>query len=308
MRLSIVTTLYKSRPFLEKYLEGIISILKELKITDYELIFVNDGSPDDSLDFLLKKKEKIKEIKIIDLARNFGHHYAMQAGLKYATGDLIYMLDNDMETPLSFLKESYDTLNSDSTIDVVYGFQEQRKGKFVENIGGLVFWKFFNAVSDLPIPANLLTERLMKKQVVDELLKLNDANLFLAGMLHWVGFNQKGLSVKKSLREGKSTYTFSKRLQLMIQSITSFSGKPLEWLFYFGAMTTIGSFLFIFYLVLKKILYGNNVEIGWTSLVGINVLGIGILSMFLGFMGMYIFRIFRQVQGRPNTIIKKIYE
>jgi putative glycosyltransferase len=306
--ISIVTTLYKSRRFLEKYLNDMTHVLEELNITDYELIFVNDGSPDDSLAYILGKKKVIKQIKVIDLSRNFGHHYALQAGMKYASANFIYIVDNDLETPASFLKECYETITYQDDLDVVYGFQERRKGHFVEKIGGFIFWKLFNLVSDITVPSNILTERLMKKQVVDELLRLNDANLFLGGMSHWVGFNQVGLAVKKGIREGKSTYSFRKRLQLMIQAIVSFTGKPLEWLFYFG-ITVLGiSIILILFFLTKKIIYGDNIELGWTSIVVLNIFGIGLLSTFLGIIGIYIFKIFRQVQGRPNVIIKNIYE
>lgn len=308
MKISVVTSLYRSKIFLEKFLSEIQLALKEIECENHELIFVNDGSPDDSLNFLIEKKKTITEIVILDLSRNFGHHYAIQAGLNYATGDYMFVIDNDLETPPSVLIEFYNQIKIDSSIDVVYGYQEVRKGNFIEKHTGSVFWVLINKLSDTKIPHNILTERLMTKQYVDALLSMQDANLFLGGMMHWVGFNQKGVAVKKGQREGQGTYSLKRRAELMLQAITSFSGKPLEWLFYFGLIISFGSVLFIIYLGIRKFIQQDEVELGWTSIIAINVLILGVISTFLGIIGIYIYKIFKQVQGRPNAIIKKIYE
>ncbi len=307
MKISVVTTLYRSKIFLEQFLSEIQLALKQIQCENYELIFVNDGSPDDSLTFLIEKKKVIKEITIIDLSRNFGHHYAIQAGLNFAKGDYIFLIDNDLETPPSVLIEFYNEIKNDNSIDVVYGYQEVRKGNLIEKYTGSIFWVLINKLSDTKIPHNILTERLMTKEYVDALLRMQDANLFLGGMMHWVGFNQKGIAVKKGQREGQGTYSLKRRAELMLQAITSFSGKPLEWLFYFGLIISFGSVLFIIYLSIRKIIQQDEVELGWTSIVAINVLILGVISTFLGIIGIYIYKIFKQVQGRPNAIIKKIY-
>jgi len=308
MTLSVVTTLYKSKPFLETFLKEIIANIQIIKINDFELVFVNDGSPDDSVEYLLERKKEIPEIKIIDLSRNFGHHYAIQAGLNFASGEYVFLIDNDLETPPSVLVDYYNEIIIDKNLDVVYGYQEARKGNFIEKKAGSVFWVLINKLSDTKIPHNILTERLMTKQYVNELLRLQDANLFMGGMMYWVGFNQKGIPVKKGQREGASTYSVKRRAELMLQAITSFSGKPLEWLFYIGVTISFFSFLFLVYLAIQKIIHQDEVQLGWTSIVAINVLILGIISTFLGLIGIYIFKIFKQVQGRPNAIIKKIYE
>jgi putative glycosyltransferase len=308
MTLSIVTTLYKSKNYLEVFLKEIISSIEIIEINDFELIFVNDGSPDNSLEYLLERKKDISQIKIIDLSRNFGHHYAIQAGLNYASGEYVFLIDNDLETPPSVLVEYYNEIKKDTSLDVVYGYQEVRKGSFIEKKAGSIFWVLINKLSDTKIPHNILTERLMTKQYVKELLRLQDANLFMGGMFYWVGFNQKGIVVKKGQRKGASTYTIKRRAELMLQAITSFSGKPLEWLFYIGISISFFSFLFLIYLAIQKIIHQDEVQLGWTSIVAINVLILGIISTFLGLIGIYIFKIFKQVQGRPNVIIKKIYE
>ena len=254
MKLSVVTTLYKSKNFLEIFLKEISSAIETLAIENFELVFVNDGSPDDSVAYLLERKKDISQIKIIDLSRNFGHHYAIQAGLNYASGEYVFLIDNDLETPPSILVDFFNEIKKDNTLDVVYGYQEARKGNFIEKKAGSIFWVLINKLSDTKIPHNILTERLMTKQYVNELLRLQDANLFIGGMFYWVGFNQKGISVKKGQREGASTYSVKRRAELMLQAITSFSGKPLEWLFYIGVTISFFSFLFLVYLL------GENLE------------------------------------------------
>ncbi len=306
MKLSVVTTLYRSKPFLDVFLEETLLAIAVLKISEFELIFVNDGSPDDSVSYLIEKKKEVPQIKIIDLSRNFGHHYAIQAGLENATGERIFLIDNDLEVHPNVLCEFYKIMDDKPDLDVIYGFQEERKGRFIESFSGKLFWKTINYISEVKIPANILTERLMTYEYVESLLKLKDANLFLGGMMHWVGFNQEGIALKKGLREGKSTYSLKMRMKLMVQAVTSFSGKPLELLFYFGLMVSIFSFLFVVFLVLTKIIYKNEVQLGWTSIVAINMMILGIVSTFLGLIGIYIFKIFKQVQNRPNYIIKKI--
>lgn len=308
MKLSVVTTLYRSKRFLEPFLSQIQQAIQKIDCSEFELIFVNDGSPDDSVEYLLDRKRDIPQIKIIDLSRNFGHHYAIQAGLSHAKYDLIFLIDNDLETPPSVLVEYYNAIKIDASLDVVYGYQEERKGKSFEKFSGSIFWVLLNKLSDTKIPHNIVTERLMRRDYLDSLLRMQDANVFIGGMMYWVGYNQKGIPVKKGLRDGKSTYSTRKRAQLMLQAITSFSGKPLEWLFYFGLSISLFSFIFIIYLIIQKFVHQDEVELGWTSIIAINVFILGIISTFLGIIGIYIYKIFRQVQGRPNFIIKDIYE
>ena len=309
MKLSVVSTLYQSKVFLDKFLIEIEKAIQLIQIVDYELIFVNDGSPDNSLQYLITlKKEKYSKIKLIDLSRNFGHHYAIQAGLREAKGDLVFLIDNDLETHPNVLVNFYKTIKEDKSLDVVYGFQEVRKGNFIERVLGGLFWILINKLSDTKIPHNILTERLMTQEYVKALLSLNDSNLFLGGMMFWVGFSQKGIPIEKGQRVGASTYSFKRRMDLMLQAITSFSGKPLVYLFYFGLIVSFLSVLFIIYLIIQKILYVDEVQLGWTSLVAISVLVLGVISTSLGVMGIYVYKIFKQVQGRPNAIIKNIYE
>jgi len=307
MKLSVVTTLYKSERFVKEFYDRTKKNVLE-HTDDYEIIFVNDGSPDHSNLEVLKIREFDKKVKLIELSRNFGHHYAIQAGLTEVSGDLIFLIDSDLETSPEILTDLFSEFNKEEDLDVVYAYQENRKGNHFEKISGKLFYILLNKLSEIEIPHNILTERIMTKNYVDSLLRLGDASLFLGGMMHWVGFNQKGISVKKSQRKGDSTYTISKRISLLVNAIASFSGKPLTWLFTFGISIMFVSFIIGITLISIKFYYGDYIQVGWTSLLVINIFILGVLSTFLGIIGMYLNKIFKQVQSRPNYIIKKKYE
>lgn len=308
MKLSVVTTLYKSAPFIGRFIDGISKSISELGIEDYEIVIVNDGSPDNSLDIALDLKNVNPNIVVVDFSRNFGHHYALLAGMSVSTGDYVFTIDCDLEVDPSVLKDFWMMHENDETADRIYGVQEQRKGGFVERVGGILFYKIFNSLSEIPIPQNILTESLMSRQFVDELIKMGDANLFLAGMFSWTGFKQIPIVCKKGQRETKSTYTFGKRLALSLQAITSFSGYPLRVLFKVGSVVTVLSFVYGLYLILRKIFQTGYVLRGYTSMIVIILFSTGIIVMSLGILGIYIERLYNQTKNRQRFIIKKIYK
>jgi putative glycosyltransferase len=304
-QISIVSTMYRSRPFLESFLTGCIEALHEIKVSDFEIVLVNDGSPDDSLVYAVGRKQEIPQIVVVDLSRNFGHHHAIQAGLKFAQGDLIFLIDCDLEVPPSVLPVYYRKLN-ESRADVVYGYQETRKGSWFEQISGGLFWKGFNLLSETHIPENMVTERIMTRRYVDALLQLGDYNLFQAGMMTWTGFTQIGLPVKKGQRKGNSTYSLGKRIKLMVNAVSSFSSQPLVWMFNAGAFITLTSIVYVSYLVVRKLFFGD-VLLGFTSMMGFLAISLGIMTTAIGLVGIYLGKVFNQVQNRPTYIVKDIY-
>lgn len=305
-KLSIVSTVYNSRKYLEAFIAECIQSLAVISCEDYELIFVVDGSPDDSLDYLIEKKKEIPQITILELSRNFGHHYAAVAGLHYSKGSHVYLTDCDLEVPPETLIGFYELMIREG-VDVVYGFQERRKGGFIERFFGDIFWKGLNFFSDIVIPQNIVTERLMTQRYIEKLLSLGDRNLFLGGMMYWTGFNQVGIAVSKGLRRGKSTYTAIKRLKLLLEAITSFTTFPLKLLFYFGSILSAISFALGGYLVIQKILHPESFLLGYVSIILVIVFFSGIVEMSLGVLGLYLGKIFKQVQSRPLFIVKDIY-
>lgn len=305
MELSIVTTLYFSSPYIIEFYQRISKEAKKLT-ENYEIIFVNDGSPDDSLDIAVKLYEKDEKVRVIDLSRNFGHHKAIMTGLSYAKGKLVFLIDSDLEEEPELLSLFYEHYHQTSDIDVVYGVQKSRKGNIIERITGELFYKFFNLISTYPIPANLITARLMSKSYVKALVKHKDKEIFLAGLWAITGFRQVPIFVKKYYK-GKTSYNFLRKLSIVINSITSFSNKPLIFIFYLGSIISLLSLAAAIVLVIRKIFF-NAILAGWASLI-VSIWLLGGLTIFcLGIIGIYLAKVFSETKQRPYTIVRKIYE
>lgn len=305
---SIVTTLYRSETFLNHFVLDCIQAMKEIQCENFELVFVNDGSPDNSINVLFDLKKVYNEIVIIDLSRNFGHHNAIMAGLNYSKGDYVFLIDCDLEISPTTIPKFYDFFREIPGCDVVYGVQDKRKGSFLERKLGDVFYFFFNGLSEMKIPNNLLTERLMSRKYVNELIAMGDKNIFMGGIMQWIGFTQVPLVIKKNQRVGKSTYTFKKRIDLSIQAVTSFSSYPLILLFRFGFLISLLSLLTSIYFLIKKILFPEIVLSGFTFLIVAILFSTGLILSSLGIIGIYIDKLFNQTKNRPTYIIRNIYK
>lgn len=303
--LSVVTTLYRSAPFLQDFVARCERALDAIGVTDYELVFVDDGSPDDSVDVLRELRGRHAHIRIVELARNFGHHHAAVAGLAHARGSLVFLTDCDLEVDPSVLVDFRASLHAQNA-DVVYGYQQTRKGQTVERVGGSLFWRLLNVLSDTPVPADMVTERLMTRRYIDALLTLGDRNLFLAGMMSWTGFTQIGLPVTKVQRRGAATYTLRKRIALLTKAITSFSAKPLYASLWIGATALAFSIAHAGYIVVRKILHPASTLAGFPTLVALLAAMFGIIMLSIGIIGVYVARIFVQAQNRPIYIVKNI--
>jgi putative glycosyltransferase len=304
MDLSIVTTLYCSSAYLKEFYDRIT--VEARRVTDdYELILVNDGSPDESLEVALSLYERDPKVRVIDLSRNFGHHKAMMTGLSHARGDLVFLIDSDLEEEPRLLGQFYDELGS-SDADVIYGVQRTRKGGFFERITGSIFYTLFNLLSSYPVAANLTTARLMTKRYVASLVAHRDREVFMAGLWAITGFKQVPLLIEKH-HKGRSTYDLARKVSIVVNSITSFSVKPLVLIFYLGCVIVLLSSVAGLYLVVRRIFFGVYLA-GWPSLI-VSVWLLGGLSIFcVGIIGMYLSKVFMETKDRPYTVIRQIYE
>lgn len=304
MKLSVVTTMYYSEPYLDEFYERIVKSIK--KITDdYEIVFVNDGSPDDSLQKALSLREKDKNIKVLDLSRNFGHHKAIMTGLSHTNGDYVFLIDCDLEEDPELLEEFWDKMNDEDGIDVVFGVQERRKGKAFERFSGWAFYKIFNLLSDIKIEKNLLVIRIMKKKYVDALIRHREKVMMFVGLCELTGFNQKTIAVKKKSKS-TTTYNFFKKINMAVNALVSLSSKPLYMIFYIGSIMSFFSFFIAVFFIFRKLFYGISIS-GWTSLV-VSLWAISGVTIFsLGIIGIYLSKIFLEVKDRPYVIIKDKY-
>ena len=304
MELSIVTTVYYSAPYLIEFYERISKSAQ--KITDqYEIIFVNDGSPDNSMHILLDILKDDEKVKIIDLSRNFGHHKAIMTGLTHACGEKVFLIDCDLEEEPELLELFFERYNQEKDCDVVYGVQKKRKGKFFERISGEVFHRFKGFISGLKMPRNILTARLMSRRYVQNLIQFTESELYLEGLFYLTGFKQIPVTTQK-LSKGKTTYTLRKKLALSINAITSLSDKPLIYIAYLGLGILSLTSIFILYFLINKLFLSEPIE-GWTSLI-LSIWFLGGTTIFsIGIIGIYLSKVFIETKQRPYTIIRDIY-
>lgn len=304
MDISIVTTLFYSAPYLEEFYTRASAVAQKIT-NDYEIVLVNDGSPDDSLDIALCIHKNDERVKVIDLSRNFGHHKAIMTGLAHAKGDLIFLLDSDLEEEPEFLIKFYREMKN-SGADVIYGIQQTRKGNFFEQITGKLFYWLFNLFSNYPVPLNVITARLMSRRYVAGLTQHQDREIFLAGLWAITGFKQLPVIVKKHSKSS-SSYNFRKKVSILVNSITSFSNKPLIFIFYLGCVIITLASIAASYLIIKRIFFGVLLT-GWPSLI-VSVWLLGGLSIFcIGIIGIYLSKIFSETKERPYTVIRQIYD
>lgn len=304
MKLSIVTTLYRSRAFFDEFYQRATIAARALADTDYEIVVVNDGSPDDSLNIAVDIARTDAHVVVVDLSRNFGHHKAMMTGLAHTAGDLVYLIDSDLEESPEWL-QAFDALLAQRQCDVVYGVQERRKGSWFERLTGQWFWTLFNTLTDMSLPANIVTARLMTRRYVDALLQHREREVFMAGLWHITGFTQAAATVRK-LSNATSTYTFKKKLSLLVNSITAFSNKPLIGIFYLGLGISLLAAIYVGWLLVFW-LFLNRPPTGWTSVMAsIWLLG-GLIMSSIGVIGIYLSKIFSEVKQRPYTIVRHVY-
>lgn len=304
MKLSIVTTLYKSAPYIEEFYKRATEAAAAVT-DDYELLFVNDGSPDNACDLALALHRRDLHVRVIDLSRNFGHHKAMMTGLQHARGDLVFLIDVDLEEQPEWLAEFYATLQQTGA-DSVYGVQARRKGGWFERFAGAVFYKSFNAWLDHPIPENAVTARLMTRRYVDSLVEHRDREMTMAPLWAMTGYHQIAMPVVKQSRR-QTSYKFRNRVANLVDNITSFSNRPLVYIFYLGTLIMVLSGGYGMWLIWEAT-HGAVGVPGWpTVIVSIWFLG-GITIFCIGVIGVYLSKVFAETKDRPYTIIRADYD
>lgn len=304
MKLSIVATLYQSAPYVAEFHQRASAAASQLVGDDYEIVLVNDGSPDNSLDMAVQLAESDGHVVVVDLSRNFGHHKAMMTGLAHATGERVFLVDSDLEEEPECLIGFSDQMLTDPC-DVVYGVQEQRKGNWFERWSGQWFYRFFKALTGLALPENVVTARLMTRRYVDALLRHEEREVFMAGLWYITGFVQRSQTVRKHCTS-ETTYTFRRKMSLLVNSVTSFSNAPLVSIFYIGVSISLFALCYIAYLVIHWIFLAKPLS-GWTSVMAsIWLLG-GMVISFIGVVGIYLSKIFSETKQRPYTIVRQVH-
>lgn len=304
MKLSIVATLYQSVPYVIEFYQRASTAARQLVGEDYEIVFVNDGSPDKSLDIAVQLTESDSHVVVVDLSRNFGHHKAMMAGLEHSSGEQVFLIDSDLEEEPEWLINFSEQMIAEKS-DVVYGVQQQRKGDWFERWSGAIYYSIFNWLSNITHPRNIVTARLMTKRYVNALLNHKEREVVISCLWIITGFKQCSQNVKKHTTS-RTTYSLSKKFNHLVNAITSFSEAPLKLIFFCGIAVFFAAMLYVSILVVNRIFMSKPID-GWTSImVSIWILG-GMIISFIGVIGIYLSKIFSETKQRPYVIIRKIY-
>jgi putative glycosyltransferase len=302
--ISVVTSLYNSAPYVEEFYSRILVELQKLGC-EYEIIFVDDGSPDRALHVALEIAQRDPKVCVAELSRNFGHYKALMTGLELAKGELVFLIDVDLEEPPEALSLFYEKLKEFSA-DVVFGVQLVRQAPWYQRGCGEMFYILYNIFSSEPIPRNQLKARLMRRPYVEALLRYREHLFMLEVLCTMAGFKQVPFPMNKSGYKGATSYTLAKRFRLFINGITMSSSRPLIFIGYLGTFILILASVYSAFTFFQYLFYGGSVD-GWTSLI-ISIWFLGGLTIFsLGIIAVYLSVLFQEVKNRPYSVIKRIY-
>jgi putative glycosyltransferase len=304
MKLSVVTTLYNSSPYIIEFYQRIIASIQIIGAHQYEIIFVDDGSPDDSLKIAANLRQTDKNVTLVELSKNFGQHKAMMTGLGFADGDYILMIDSDLEEIPELLEDYWRAMCENQDVDVVYGKLSQRKCSSWEKLTSGFFYRLLNFLSGEKMPVDIAFSRLASKNYVANLLLFKEREMYIGGLWHIAGFRQVPVNITKHSK-GISSYTLRKKMEMLVNAITSFSSMPLRMIFYLGITTTVFALLLSGYFLARKLIYSETLS-GWTSLIVLLLLMSGIILSSLGVISIYLSKIFNEVKNRPYTVIRSV--
>ena len=302
-KISVVVPMYYEEEVAKECYTRLKNVLEKIENYNYEIIFINDGSKDKTLEILKEIAKENKNVKIISFSRNFGHQCAVTAGLRYVTGDAIVIIDADLQDPPELIPEMIKLWEEGN--EVIYGKRKSREGESrFKLLTASMFYKTLNALSDVEIPKDTGDFRLVDRKVVEVINSLPEHNKFLRGLFSWVGFKQKAYEYERKERyAGKTKYPLKKMLKLAQDGIFSFSIKPLKIVGAMGILSVLISIILFVYAVLSYAFNWNNLVPGWTSLmVTITFIG-GMILISLWMIGEYIGRIYDETKRRPEYII-----
>ena len=270
----------------------------------YEIVFINDGSRDKTADMLRAVCQEDKRMKLIDFSRNFGHQCAITAGMDFAGGQCMVIIDGDLQDPPELIPGMIALWRSG--YDIVYGKRTSREGdSFLKKLTAKLFYRILRAMTDVDIPVDTGDFRLIDRSVADALKQLPERNRYVRGLMGWVGFKQTAIEFERSERfAGTTKYPLRKMLKLAMDGIMSFSFKPLRIATWLGSIISAGSFLYLISVLIQRLFLPDSAQPGWASLIAATLFLNGITLLILGIMGEYIGRIYDEVKNRPLYILR----
>jgi glycosyltransferase involved in cell wall biosynthesis len=308
MLISVIIPCYNEAEVVREMHRRLSETMAQVKNDDYELIFVNDGSTDETPAILAELHAADPHTRVIYLSRNFGHQVSFTAGLENARGDAVVLIDGDLQDPPEVILDMIERWRAG--YQVAYGLRKVRAGERRWRLWSIkIFYRLMQRLSDTPIPLDTGDFRLIDRQAVDALLRLPESHRYLRGMVSWVGFKQIAVSYNRDARyAGESKYSLFKLIRLALDGLMSFSFVPLRVTIYFGFMTMALSLLGIVVAIVYRLLIRDtdaHFVRGWASLfVAILFLG-GVQLVFLGIIGEYLGRIYTEVKRRPLYFVQQ---
>lgn len=305
IRYSIVIPVYNEEAVINQTYKRLKQVM-DLTGESYELIFVNDGCEDHTPVMIKNYRDQDDNVKLITFSRNFGHQIAITAGMDYATGAAVIVIDADLQDPPELILEMIEKWKDG--YDVVYAKRTKRKGETVfKKKTARLFYQILKVYSDLEIPSDTGDFRLMDRRVCEEMKRLPEKNRFVRGLVSWVGFKQTAVEFERDERlAGETKYPLKKMIKFSLDGITSFSMKPLQMANYIG-VTLISSGLAYLVIILGLKVLTSVVMAGWNFVVAMQLTLTGILLMMIGIVGEYIGRIYDESRNRPLYIVSETY-
>ena len=303
-KISIIVPCYNEEETIELYYKEMQKISKKIKNAEFELIFVNDGSTDKTLD-ILRNLAKNKDVRYLSFSRNFGKEAGIYAGLKYATGDYVGLMDVDLQDPPEMLTEMYNILET-GEYDCVATRRVSREGEPpIRSFFARLYYKIINKISKTEIVDGARDFRLMTRQMVDSILEVTEYNRFSKGIFSWVGYKTKWLEYKNIERvAGTTKWSFWKLFLYSLESIVAFSTVPLSIASIFGILFCFVAFIIILFIIIRTLIFGDPTS-GWPSMACIMFFIGGIQLLCTGIIGQYLSKTYLEVKNRPVYIVKE---
>lgn len=303
IRFSVVIPVYNEEAVADECYTRLTKVMQSLS-ENYELIFVDDGSRDNTNAIIAGFCEKDSHVRLVTFSRNFGHQAAISAGMDLSDGQAVIVIDADLQDPPEVIPEMVKKWQEG--YDVVYGRRTRRKGESLfKKTTAKLFYRFLSAQTDVEIPVDTGDFRLIDRKVCDVLTSLTEKNRYVRGLVSFAGFRQTGVQYVRDERfAGKTKYPLKKMLNFAVDATTSFSKKPLKLAGYVGFFLSLASFVYLFITIYLK-LFTNKTVSGWASILSVSLFFNGVVLIMLGIIGEYIGRIYDEVKNRPLYIIKE---
>ena len=301
--LSIVVPVYNEEKSIRLMYDRLLASITVIS-NNFEIIYVNDGSKDNSFLELVKLSKEDERVKYINFSRNFGHQIAVTAGLDYSKGAAVVIIDGDLQDPPEVIPEMY--AKHKEGFEVVYGQRLKRKGdNFFKKITAKYFYRILKKITSINIPLDTGDFRLIDQKIVKDLKNMPEQNKFLRGQIAWLGYRQTSVFFERDERKfGETGYPFSKMLKFALDGITGFSDVPLQFVTKTGIFISFISFLVILYAIFSHFILERTIT-GWTSLIISSMFIGGVQLISVGIIGEYISRINKNVQNRPLYIVSE---